>query len=681
MDSRDVDPVLVEIFEAEVSEAVDVIQADVLRLEQGDPDADGLLEEVLRLAHDVKGSARVLGFSDAGELSHALEDRLVRWRGAERAVPEEADLVLRAADTLRALAKAPEDAALLEATATLIPALRTVGDPARTAPSAERESQPPRPERPSRSSVDQAATVKVSGDALGLVRTGVSALLADSFIAESHAGRLFEALGEIVREELPEGASSSFARARTQMRDAVQGMQSVVRLLNAHAKTLAEHARTLGVAPVTGLIVHLERTVRDAARTVGREVDFDVDGRDMLLDAQFLEPLKAPLTHLLRNAVDHGLESAACRLGAGKPTIGRIRVRLSSDGEHFEIVVTDDGRGLDLERLRDRLGEAAEGMSDQEIMNTIFRPGVTTRETATLISGRGVGLDSVATMVRDLGGRVFVTSHAGQGSTFRLILPMCLSVVEGIVAEAGGVRFVVPTSGLDDVGVAGGDELPLAEVFGMQAGRPKHSLRLHGHEGVVAVGVEFAAYATLDVVTLPLPSHLGHVPHVIGATILNRGDPALILDARGLADHLLGAGAPEVRRVPAGDLGPPTVLVADDSTTMRTQLATALEEAGFRVETAEDAAQAVAALGARAFDAVVSDIQMPGGSGFDVLDAAPDDIPVVLCTAYPDEQGRERARQGGALHYFAKDTGIGARVVLALLAALPNTPTIEGAIP
>jgi chemotaxis protein histidine kinase CheA/ActR/RegA family two-component response regulator len=445
------------------------------------------------------------------------------------------------------------------------------------------------------------------------------------------------------------------------MRGAVQRLAESLRPLDADVRRLDERARDLCVVPVAPLATHLERVARDAAATLGREVRLVVEGREARLDKELVDLLKGPLTHAVRNAVDHGIEDPRERTAAGKPEAGTLRLSLEESGQSIRITLADDGRGIDRGLVRARLGERARGLGDAELLAALLRSGISTRDTATELSGRGLGLGSLAVVADRLRGDATLTSELGQGTSIELRLPLRLSLLEGLLVEASGCRFVLPVDALLPLGTPCADPVRLATHLGLpDAGAPGRVLVLRGRTSGAGIVVDSVG-ATLEVVRRPLGAHLGRVPCVEGATILPDGEPALILDARELADSLRPADAGERSR---------RILLVDDSATLRATLGRALLEAGHEVVLAEDGQEALERLAADGCDGVVSDVQMPRLGGWELLERCAGRLPFVLMTAYPEEGGPERARALGACAYFAKDEALAGRVVAALETAL-----------
>ncbi len=708
------DPVLIGIFETEVCEAVGTFHEHLLQIEQHAPDGARRLEDLLRLAHDLKGSARVVGYDIVARLAHALEHRLLGWRRRERIDFHDIDSALRASDALRELALQPKEAEVVQRAELQIaeleaPATVSGGSPNPPAPSSRpgaatgasrvkpvlvtgQAAAPADTEHVSSQPFLHGASTPAAivpagalrGETLRILRTAIETVTEDVAMtlfnnqrAGERAEELADALSGLESVRLPRAgagprdiarASGELSAAITQLRATTNALRESLRQSWSNARALDDHARGLCLVSVAPLVVHLERAVRDAAAALGRRVELHVEGRDLHMDMAVVEALKAPLTHALRNAVDHGLESPDERIAAGKSPTGSLRLRFAEEGDRLVVLVGDDGRGIDHVAVRARLGDRAHGADERQLLQLLLRSGLSTRDQVTQISGRGLGLGTLAVVADQLRGDVELESEKGRGTTIALHLPLRLSLVEGLVVEAGGSAYVLPLSGL-----SGGDgdatlSTSLAGLLGHPpAGRPTHIVSLRGRNGAVSIAVD-GVLERLEVVRRSVGAHLGRVNFVEGATILPGGQPAFILDARALADACSSPNnASDGNRRDATTQR--RVLLVDDSATLRAKLQADLTAAGYQVVLAEDGLTALERLAVQPCDAIVSDVQMPRHDGFQLLARTAAQQPFVLMTAWPDEVSAQRAKELGAAAYIAKDEQLCERILSALQSA------------
>jgi len=457
---------------------------------------------------------------------------------------------------------------------------------------------------------------------------------------------------------------------------------------------LDSNVRRTRMMPVATVLETYPRMVRDLARDLGKQVRLVVEGGDTEVDRSVLELVKDPLTHLLRNAIDHGIELPSARQAAGKPVEGTIRLSATQRGGSILIEIADDGAGIDVERVRAsairrgllRPDEAA-GLSDPEALWLIFRSGMSTSTHLTDLSGRGVGLDVVHDHIERLRGFIDVESRMGQGTHFILHLPLTVATTLCLLAELGEQVFALPTSGVlrilrvhpGQIGHAEGREVilldgrPLAVVHladvltltepteaGDSHARGQVAIVLGTAEKRVAFLVD-AVFDVQELVVKSLPRPFVRMRHIAGATILGSGDVVLVLN---LADLLRAAAQMGSRThakiaATAAVAKTPVILVVDDSFTTRTLEKTILETAGYRVQVAADGLEAWTLLQREGSDVLVSDVMMPRMSGFELTakvrsDPRFKDLPVILVTAQESREDRERGVEVGADAYILK---------------------------
>jgi len=466
------------------------------------------------------------------------------------------------------------------------------------------------------------------------------------------------------------------------------GLAGDGRLLRNAAGLLDEEVRRVRMLPFAEACQGLERSARDVARAGSKAVELVIEGGDVELDRSVLEGLKDPLNHLVRNAVDHGIEPPERRRAAGKAAAGRVTVSAALRGAHVEVIVADDGAGLDREAVRQQarrrgLPEVPEG---QDPAHLVFLPGFSTAALITNISGRGVGLDVVKSRLEALHGTIELTSEPGRGTRFALAVPLTLTTLRALLVSAGGQVFAVASTNVHklvrvDPGdlrsvhgremlAMGGAPLPvaaLADVLGLPAREPaRPGGRLPAV--IVAAGERRMAFvvdeflAEQEVMVKGLGPRIRRVRNLSGATLLPSGRVALVLNAAGLIRAALArAAGPASFRAPAG-AGPAArsrLLVADDSITTRTLEKSILEAAGYDVATAVDGEAAWALLQEQGADLLVSDVEMPRMDGFELARAVRNStrfarLPIVLFTSRASDQDRARGIEVGADAYIVK---------------------------
>ncbi len=433
-------------------------------------------------------------------------------------------------------------------------------------------------------------------------------------------------------------------------------------------KRAAIGMRTL---PLSSIVAPLPRAVRDLAAESGKEVELVVEGADTELDRVILEGLPEPLIHLLRNAVAHGIETPQERERRGKPARGRLELRAEQRGGLVEVTVGDDGRGASEATL-----EEARGSSLTEVLT---KPGFSTAREVNGISGRGVGLDAVKEQVEAFGGSIEVRSEPGKGMDVILRLPLALALVEVLLVERAGTVFGFPLASVEEalslgetLSLAGRPAIEvrgrsilladLAQLVGDAAGSPRAPpvvvLTASGRR--VAVTCD-ALLGQEEVVVKSLGPLLASLSMYMGAAILGDDRIALLVDPAALvraAVEQRGTAAPRV--VAAAEPSAPTLLVVDDSLTIRELQRSILEAAGYRVQTAGDGREALVQLDAHdAIELVVTDVEMPGMDGVELTAAiraheTRSSLPVVIVTSLGDDEDRRRGIEAGADAYMVK---------------------------
>ena len=444
--------------------------------------------------------------------------------------------------------------------------------------------------------------------------------------------------------------------------------------------------------PFDSLASRLYRVVRQSARELGKRATLDLRGGRIEIDRSVLEQMAAPLEHLLRNAVAHGIESPAARAAAGKPESGSIELTVSQEGNEIAITVADDGAGLDLERIAARARErgligADEHPDERRLTNLIFVSGFSTASELSAVSGRGVGMDVVKAQTAAAGGRVDVSSRRGAGTRFNLRLPLTLAVTQALLVQAGGRTWAVPSNMVvqamelkpdalrklqDEHGIDWqGERFPyryLPRLLGDRETRPVEQrynwvLLLRAGAQTLALHVD-ALRGNQEIIVKNAGPQLTRIVGMSGATVLGDGEIVLILNPVALASRSLAqaeAGGDTV--APAGaapaPLHLPTVMVVDDSLTVRKITGRLLEREGYRVLTAKDGVDALEQLIDTLPDVVLSDIEMPRMDGFDLVrniraDARLKHLPVIMITSRLAEKHRRYAEEVGANHYLGK---------------------------
>jgi len=727
-------------FAAETKERLDAVSAGLVELEHStSPERElELVEALFRETHSLKGAARSVNAASIEAVSHALESLFSALKRREIAqTPELFDLIHTAVDTIGGLLSSletgpstAEKERLKNLVFRLHQAQRGTLLPPKPASPAEQEE----PTQAGKTAPPQ--TVRISAGKLDTLLHQTEGMLTAKLAAAQRA----EELRDIRREfalwekewkktlpslrrmrrrlktetggEPPSGKNdaptgrlldfldwnySSVKAVGYRLSRLAQGAEQDLLHLGDMVGTLLEDVREALMLPFSSLLALLPKLVRDLARDRGKEVELVMEGDTIEIDRRVLEELKDPLVHLVRNCVDHGIERPGERERQGKPRRGRVSVTVTlTESNRVEVVIADDGAGIDVIRLQEaavKLGlvslEGAEQADGQDPLSLIFASGLSTSPIIDDISGRGLGLAIVREKVERLGGTIAVETEAGRGTTFRSTLPLTLSTFRGVLVQAAGHLFVVPTTDMERVARKGraaiatvenretieldgrtlsyillGDVLDLPRTERTdEDGDQLSFFVLPTEQGGIAFGVD-QVVGEQEVMVKGLGTQLRRVRNIAGATVLGSGKVVPILNSRDLvksAVRVAAAGTVFGYAAPAEESASRSVLVVEDSITARTLLKNILESAGYRVRTAVDGVDALTLLGTEDFDLVVSDVDMPRMNGFELtgrIRASRQlaDLPVVLVTSLDSREDRERGVDAGANAYIVKSS-------------------------
>ena len=708
------DPELVATFRAEVEERLASLCEGLLRLE-AHPSPRQLVAGLFRDAHTVKGSARMLGLGGVVDVAHRAEDLLGALKEGRLTVRKDlVDVLLVSAESIsRSLPGAVRPVGADELAA-VVAALDSAvaGDDPVTVPRLATEDE----------LVDHDDSRGRGTDSIRVPTRRVHDLVDVVGEAELDVRRVTRQGRELAT------LASDHARAARTVRESLAGADLDPRLLDALHKlgalgdqlgaatrellTRAEDGQArladvrdgamgLAMVPLRRLVAGFPQLVRELAapRTADdpvKDVALVLTGQDVELDTRVLDAVADALRHLVTNAVDHGCESPAERIQAGKPPQATVTVSARAAGSTVVIEVSDDGRGVDEAALRAvAIARGAlpadSALTGAALLQVLFSPGFSTRDEITQTSGRGVGLDVVRTVVEDLSGTIEVRAEPGHGTTFTISLPVTLGVLRCLLARVGTERYALPVSGVvETLGLAtaerhevagvtvlarDGRTMPLVDLgraLGVSGDREPRAAVVVQHGGagdLLALAVD-ALEGELEVVVKELGTFLGRLPTVAGATIDGDGTVVLVLDIREIAVRQLASGGGQApislgapnRRTPADVASPvarPRVLVVEDSVGVRELQRVILEGAGYDVLTAVDGLDGAARLSQDPVDLVVSDVEMPGMDGFTLTRTLRrtrgwEDVPVVIMTSRGDPADQRAGLDAGASAYLLK---------------------------
>jgi len=734
---------MAELFRLEVENQSVVLTENLLGLEQNPIDASRL-GALMRAAHSLKGAARMVDQDAAVSVAHELEDVFVAAQeGLLVLLPEHVDVLLRGVDLLHRIAQAPddeietekskradevqqllrdlakvrlddpskavkgileslqsEDTNVSDSVAIISKAHAMLPSPSNDVDDARRKRQ--RFLRVTPENLNR--VLALTGESLVESRRLVPFLESLLRLKRQHneLAQILDRVRELLNlEKFGERAEAQVAQARAQLVRCREDLsERLLELESFHRRSanlshrLYDEALACRMRPFADGIHGFPRMVRDLARDLGKQVRLEIRGPDTYVDRDILEKLEAPLTHLLRNAIDHGIELPEVRSAAGKSGEGTIRLEAQHSAGNLLITVSDDGSGIDLADLRNAIvqknlttPDAAEQMSDSEVLEFLLLPGFTMKQTVTDISGRGVGLDAVQAIVREVRGAIRVWTDLGRGTTLQMQLPLTLSIVRALLVEIGDEAYAFPLVHINralkvakkDIEVTAGRQHFRFEdrQIGLIAANQIFGGREDNHSGeqvpVVVIGNKANFYGVVtgkflgerELVIRPLDPRLGKIKDISSGALLDDGLPVLIVDVEDLIRSIeksIEAGTSGA--VQSGTSGetqkrPKRVLVVDDSLTVRELEKKLLQTRDYEVEVAVDGMDGWNAARTGHFDLVITDIDMPRMDGIELVTLIKKDsnlksLPVMIVSYKDRAEDRRRGLDAGADYYLVK---------------------------
>ncbi|WP_420475897.1 hybrid sensor histidine kinase/response regulator [Noviherbaspirillum sp. ST9] len=719
---------LLELFRSEAESQVQVLTEGLLALDRNAQDL-AAIDPLMRAAHSLKGAARIVNLDDVERLAHAMEDCFVAaQKGKLRLSKQRIDRLLAGIDLISRISSLTEteapawlDSNALKIGEVLV-GVYDAADPAKLnaeEPAAQivvAQSAPIRREEvvePPSVRDEQVLKVNVRNFDRLLSLASESRVTANALEPFLQAMRhfkkkqqeMFSALDQLAQEMALAGADEllrekvQFIRHKADplkhaLVERLADMEAYERRLVTGTQEILDEVLTLRMRPFRDGVQAFPRMVRDLARSLGKDVRLEILGEDTLVDRDILARMESPLNHILRNAIDHGMELPEERRAAGKPTEGTIRLEARHSAGMLAIQVSDDGRGVAPERIRDKIVErkmatpqmAAE-MSTDELLDFLFLPAFSLKESTSEVSGRGVGLDVVHATVRQLYGAIRLETEPGKGFRTHITLPLSQSVVRVIVVEIAGEAYAVPIAKVERIVTVLPEEIHVledrqfftidnahvglvsaAQLLELDAAPPPAATL-----PVVIIGTAQRRYALAvdhivgekNLAVQPIDAIFGKVRDISAAAVLDDGTPVLILDIADLLvsiDKLLSEGG--LHRLPAGDAATAAsrakrILVVDDSLTVREMERKLLLSRGFEVVVAVDGMDGWNAVRSSDFDLVITDVDMPRMDGIELVtlikkDGRLHNLPVMIVSYKDRPEDRSRGVTAGADYYLTK---------------------------
>lgn len=723
---------LLVTFQAELDEGLLVISTGLIELEQCSSDAEkrkALIEKIFRTAHNIKGASRSLGIHSLGEISHAIESIFATFKNSNNTIPKSTiDICLEATDKIKLTMQSFIDKSPLPFDCDAL--ITRMHKPLETV-----HAEPPEVKAEVIIPAKKAAPDKVTPIAhehvaeesirisLNLVDR-ISALseefhvnkiaLEDQASAMRH---LYDKLNEFIpywSNVLTMVDAMAQKNELLKIRDNVHVANDllldvagqVTATFRENSVRVAEYSRLnhqlqetvseLRLVPANNLLVHLPRMMRDIANTLNKNVNIEIKGGDVRIDKYVLSELKDPINHILRNAVDHGIESSKVREELGKPASGTIVVEVKDMGNLVYFNISDDGEGLDFKKIKKRISEVSPELVDNldtlpenQLIDYLFNSGFSTKDAITDISGRGVGLDVVKKNITSLKGHISVTSNPNAGTTFSICVPLSLSSERGLIVRCADTFYVIPTSHIEHV-----QNVNITELVNVEGNQAiiidKKPVPIKSLSSVLNLPQEDSKRNLFPIVTMKYDQYklafvvdeiigekeivikaisdpLSHILCVEGGTLIDRNKVALVINPEQLICSSLKTShymkhyniAPE-KEVKSDQIKALHILVVDDSITTRTLEKNILESNKFHVTVAVNGQEAWELLNRTPFSLVITDVSMPVMDGFELTKKIKtsdkfNTIPVIIVTSLGSDAEKMRGVEVGADAYIVKN--------------------------
>jgi len=723
-----------ELFRVEAENQTTLLTSGLLALERA-PASPEQLESLMRAAHSFKGAARIVNLSPAVHVAHAMEDCFVAAQQNRLALEQEhIDVLLRGVDWLTEISRQHEQSIATwqkehgikvdswiekirgftpprmpsDVNPVKLESTASTGDTSLFKSADIRTAVEPRTEAPDRflrlTAENLNRLLALAGESLvesRWLRPFSESMQRLKRMQSNLEGTIDALRQQFEAEQLSESARGRLHQLFTQATEARHYLNDRLQELDLYDRRSASLSNRLylevlrtRMRPFGDGAQRFPRMVRDLARSLGKQVRLEVHGETTQVDRDILDRLEAPLAHLLRNSVDHGCELPDERERQGKPREAVIRLEARHTAGMLQVVVADDGAGLDTRRVRDVIvarklttQNVAEKMTESELLQFLFLPGFTLKETVTEISGRGVGLDIVQNMAKSVRGSVRVSTLRGRGMRFQLQLPITLSVLRTLIVEIGGEAYAFPLAQIASTLKLSRDHIETLEGRHHFRYADQHIGLLAAHQvfdcpdvkqpeselPVVVLGERNQRYGLLvdrflgerELVVQPLDPRLGKVKDISAAALMEDGAPVLIVDVDDMVrsiEKLVSSG--ELANVGHAALEAATqkrkrVLVVDDSLTVRELERKLLESAGYAADVAVDGMDGWNAVRTGNYDLVITDVDMPRLDGIELASLIKKDdvfksLPVMIVSYKDRDEDRMRGLKAGADYYLTK---------------------------
>ena len=732
------DATMLELFLSEVETQTGVLSENLLVLEADTSDLSQV-EIMMRAAHSLKGAARIVYLPDIVQLTHTMEDHFVGiQKGVIKPTSDTVDVMLSCVDILKQLTGINADNFYESAQALTADCKRMIakiGDllgrqpssgpqpakqPAAKPPAAKKKKSPDKPAaKSSASTSSKSQFVRISSKNINQIIELAAQCLVESR-NQGHSSQQLTSIRLILRTLLASvnkvkdladtlnldqsvlmslvEVSQHATQAHELFTQHLESFEDYIRRNTHLSENLYQESMSSRMRPFSERVEVYPRMIRDIARSIGKKVKLDIRGKNTEVDRDVLEKIDAPISHILRNALDHGLETPEIRSRQGKPEAGTIMIIARHYAGTLCIEIRDDGSGIDTEKLKKKIVERkltsediVAGLSKEEVLEFLFLPSFSTAANVTELSGRGVGLDVVQSTMQQLGGTATIETQLGVGTAFHLKLPITRSVVRTLLLTIAEELYALPISRVNRVIVANRDQIESVESrlylshenkkIGLISAQhilaltrealenEEFSIVILNHQSNLYGLIVDHIHGETELVARPLDPRLGQVPNVNATAVHENGTPILILNV----DDLILAIDNQLGSARWGEVVNPRnihshheshtqrILVVDDSITVRQLQKQILESSGYEVHLATDGVEGWNAIRLTEYDLIISDIDMPRMTGFELLGKIREEpkfakLPVIIVSYKDREEDRQRGLNLGANYYLTKSS-------------------------
>lgn len=698
---------LIESFSSEFDEHAQAITNSLLVLEKNnlpENDKNKMIEIIFRSAHNIKGTSRSLGINDVSEIAHRIESFFSDIQKNNKFItPDLIDLCLDAVDKMHNALHAFIEHKTLPFDLNQFIDNFEYGKLEKTVP----KTATPIPLTHSHSSTTDLESVRVPIQKIDKLSSLLEDVQVNKIAMEGHYSsltqwtasfnefiRLWKQLTHLTQHNIQFQTANECLFDIDKITKSMQkNIKSRLNELSQLSHTLQEEVRDLRMIPVDNILCTFPRYIRDLSHELNKQVELNTSGNEVKIDKAVLEQLKDPIIHILRNAIDHGIESTADRQAKGKSEIGKITIDIKEENGKMIISISDDGAGIPIDKIKKLIldknytsDQNLQKFSENEILDFIFQPGFSSKEIITDVSGRGIGLDVVKSNIEKLNGEVTVSTIPDKGTTFTLSVPLTISSARGLLVRSGKQLFVIPTAHLlcvqnvkiaDMIHIQGGLaiqlnsmtipvrmladilDLPDKSLFSNQQQTPLVVVK-KGHQTIAFIVDDIVGEKEIVLKSLRPP--LDTIPFVAGGTLLENSQVVMVLEV----DTLISASLQKNKMMPISsqesvqtEAEKPHILVVDDSITTRTLEKNVLESKNYQVTVAVNGQEAWEFLQKKQFSLLITDVMMPIMDGFTLTDKVKKSdkfthLPVIIVTSLGSEEEKKRGIEVGADAYIIK---------------------------